>query len=51
VDVPLDVLNEFSVYALCLLIEDKELTRKKYNMLGQKSGHITYEFALIMMNV
>ncbi|XP_025995580.2 activating signal cointegrator 1 complex subunit 3 isoform X2 [Solenopsis invicta] len=45
----LDVINEFTVYALRLLIEDTILSRKKYDMLGQKSGHLTYQCAEAMM--
>lgn len=46
-----DVINEFTIYALRLLIEDKDLSRKKYDILGQKSGHLTYQYAEAMMRV
>ncbi|KYM94799.1 Activating signal cointegrator 1 complex subunit 3 [Cyphomyrmex costatus] len=46
-----DIINEFTVYALCLLIEDKSMSKKKYNQLGQKSGHITFQCAEAMMQV
>ncbi|KMQ96180.1 activating signal cointegrator 1 complex subunit 3 [Lasius niger] len=42
---PPDVVNEFTVYALRLLIETEALTRKEYNMLGQKVGCLTYKSA------
>lgn len=46
-----DVINEFTIYALRLLIEDKHLSRKKFNMLGQKSGNLTYQNAEAMMQI
>ncbi|XP_071560788.1 activating signal cointegrator 1 complex subunit 3 [Temnothorax nylanderi] len=46
-----NVINEFTVYALRLLIEDKNLSRKKYDILGQKSGNLTYQSAEAMMRV
>lgn len=49
--VPVDVVNEFALFALRLLIEDEKLTRKKFDMLGQKSGHITHESAVDIMDV
>lgn len=46
-----DVINEFTIYALHLLIEDKTLSRKKYDILGQKSGNLTYQYAEAMMRI
>ncbi|XP_011865347.1 PREDICTED: activating signal cointegrator 1 complex subunit 3 [Vollenhovia emeryi] len=46
-----DVIDEFTVYVLRLLIEDKNLSRKKYNMLGQKVGSLTYQCAESMMQI
>ncbi|XP_011704031.1 PREDICTED: activating signal cointegrator 1 complex subunit 3 isoform X2 [Wasmannia auropunctata] len=46
-----DAIDEFTVYALRLLIEDKNLSRKKYDILGQKSGHLSYQHAEAMMRI
>ncbi|KYQ56449.1 Activating signal cointegrator 1 complex subunit 3 [Trachymyrmex zeteki] len=46
-----DVINEFTVYALRLLIEEKSLSKEKYNLLGKKSGYITFQSAQVMMQV
>ncbi|XP_072748400.1 activating signal cointegrator 1 complex subunit 3 [Anoplolepis gracilipes] len=46
-----DVINEFTVYVLRLLIQDETLTRERYNMLGQKVGHLTLRSANNMMQI
>ncbi|XP_036144237.1 activating signal cointegrator 1 complex subunit 3 isoform X2 [Monomorium pharaonis] len=46
-----DVIDEFTVYALHLLIKEKKLSREKYNILGKKSGHLTYQYAEVMMQI
>lgn len=51
VGAPSDAINEFTVYALRLLIEDKTLTREKYDMLGQKVGHLTFQSVENMMQI
>lgn len=51
VAVPPDAINEFIVYALCLLIKDEILTQEKYNMLGQKVGCLTFQSASNILQV
>lgn len=46
-----DAINEFTIYALRLLIEDEKLTRKKYEILVQKAGCLQYDYAYKIMDV
>lgn len=46
-----DAIDEFTVSALRLLIEDEKLTRKKYDMLVKKAGYLPHKYALEMMEV
>ncbi|XP_014472478.1 PREDICTED: activating signal cointegrator 1 complex subunit 3 [Dinoponera quadriceps] len=50
-DISPDASNEFTVYVLCLLIEDEKLTRKKYEMLNQKAGYVEFNDAHEMMEL
>ncbi|XP_032669372.1 activating signal cointegrator 1 complex subunit 3 isoform X2 [Odontomachus brunneus] len=50
-DAVADAINEFTIYALRLLIEDEKLTRKKYEMLVRKAGYLDHDYACKIMEI
>ncbi|XP_076632793.1 activating signal cointegrator 1 complex subunit obelus [Colletes latitarsis] len=46
-----ELLNEFTIFILCLLMDEKMITEKKFKILNEKAGNLTLEIAHKMMDV